>query len=173
MVFDPTTLKKYPTKSGVYLMKGTGGRILYIGKANNLRARIRQYFMKGGETRAMVPHLVASIVEIDFIIVPSERDALLLENTLIKKHQPKYNVLLKDDKRYVNIVLTKHNWPTLKIERHRKSHKDVRNTFGPYTNIRIAREVLDLMHRIFPLRECSDGELFRRTRPCLLHGMKR
>lgn len=172
-LFDPKKLFRYPTKSGVYLMKDQKDRVLYVGKANNLRSRIRQYFQKSGDDRAMIPYLIQNTVEVDVIVVPTERDALLLESTLIKKHKPKYNALLKDDKRYMNIVLTKHTWPRLKMERHKKTSKDIRNTFGPYTNAKVAREVLDLMNRIFPLRECSDQELIRRTRPCLLHGMKR
>ncbi|MEL7431404.1 MAG: excinuclease ABC subunit UvrC [Chlamydiota bacterium] len=171
--FDAKDLGRYPTKSGVYLMKDLKKRVLYVGKAKNLRTRIRQYFMKSGDDRAMIPYLIKNTDSIDVIVVPTERDALLLESTLIKQHQPKYNALLKDDKRYVNIVLTRHEWPRLTIERHRKKAKDIRNTFGPYTNARVAREVLDLMNQIFPLRECSDQELIRRTRPCLLHGIKR
>ncbi|MEM8629032.1 MAG: excinuclease ABC subunit UvrC [Chlamydiota bacterium] len=173
MPFNPKDLALYPVKSGVYLMKDSQACVLYVGKANNLRSRIRQYFRKSGDTRAMIPHLIEKVDAIDVIVVPTEREALLLENTLIKKHQPKYNALLKDDKRYVNIVLSKHAWPRLKIERHRKRTKDFRNTFGPYTNARAAREVLDMMNQIFALRECSDQELIRRTRPCLLHGIKR
>ncbi len=171
--FDIKTLSRYPEKSGVYLMKDEKDRVLYVGKANNLKARLRQYFTKSGDDRAMIPYLIRCVRTIDVIVVPSERDALILESTLIKKHKPKYNALLKDDKRYMNIVLTKHPWPRLKMERHKKRSADIRNTFGPYTNAKVAREVLDLMNRIFPLRECSDEELSRRTRPCLLHGMKR
>ena len=173
MSFDPKILAKYPAKSGVYIMKDKTGHVLYVGKAKNLKARIRQYFLVRGDEREMVQYLIRNIAAIDTIIVPTEREALLLENNLIKKHKPKYNVLLKDDKTYVNIVLTRHEWPALKIMRGKKNPKEAKNTFGPYTNAKVARDVLDLMNRIFPLRECSDSELKNRTRPCLLHGIKR
>jgi len=172
MTFDPKSLAKYPDKTGVYLMMDKGGRVLYVGKAKNLKSRIRQYFLAKGDEREMVRFLIKNVATIETIIVRTEREALLLENNLIKKHQPKYNVLLKDDKTYVSLILTKHDWPALRITRSRKKTK-ASNTFGPYTNAKIARDILDLMNRIFPLRECSDSELVNRTRPCLLHGIKR
>ena len=98
MPFDPHSLALYPNEPGVYLMKDASQRILYIGKATNLRVRLKQYFALHRDAREMVPYLVAQVETIDTIITLTEKDALLLENNLIKKHQPKYNVLLKDDK---------------------------------------------------------------------------
>ena len=105
--FSPERLKHYPTTSGVYVMRDEQQKVLYVGKAKNLRSRLLQYFAKGGDGRSKVPYLVKAIAEIDTIVVPSEKDALLLEDTLIKQHQPKYNAVLKDDKTYSCLQLTK------------------------------------------------------------------
>src|SRR5580704_12518063 len=100
-MFDTKQLDNFPTQPGVYLMKGREGRILYVGKAKNLRQRVKQYFIPGRDGRLMVPFLVSKITSIDSIVVFSEKEALLLENTLIKQHKPCYNALLKDDKTYI------------------------------------------------------------------------
>jgi excinuclease ABC subunit C len=110
---------------------------------------------------------------IDTIIALTEKDALILENNLIKKHQPKYNVLLKDDKTFISLVLTKHKWPMLRIIREKGSLKQHGTYFGPYTNALAARQTFDLISRLFPLRQCSDAELASRARPCLLYDIKR
>jgi excinuclease ABC subunit C len=171
MAFDPKTLALYPTEPGVYLMKDATGIVLYVGKAKNLRARLKQYFGESDE-REMIPFLVAQIEAIDTIVALTEKDALILENTLIKKHQPKYNVLLKDDKTFVSLVLTQHKWPMLQLIRYKK--KPPKGTyFGPYTNALAARQTYDLLMRLFPLRQCSDAELASRERPCLLYDIKR
>src|ERR1043165_6415701 len=96
-MFDPQTLALYPDQPGVYLMKNAAGVVLYVGKAKNLRARLKQYFAVYGDTREMVPYLTAQVETIDTIVALTEKDALILENNLIKGHQPKYNILLKDD----------------------------------------------------------------------------
>lgn len=174
MTFDSKTLSSYPDKPGVYLMKGNDERVLYIGKANNLRARLRQYFAeKSGDEREMIPYLISEVKKIDTIVVLNEKDALLLENNLIKKHQPKYNVLLKDDKTFISLILTRHEWPMLKVVRGQKKPKEAESYFGPYTNAKAARQTYDLILKLFPLRQCSDGELARRTRPCLLYDIKK
>lgn len=172
-MFDPNELARFPKDPGVYLMKDRKGTILYIGKAKNLRVRIKQYFAAARDERIMVPFLTTQIEEIDTIIVSTEKEALLLENTLIKRHKPKYNVLLKDDKTYVSILLTKHKWPMLKLVRFKGKPPRTGTYFGPYTNARIARQTLDLISKLFPLRQCSDNELINRTRPCLLYDIKR
>lgn len=173
MPFNPSDLSKYPSSAGVYLMKDKDEKVLYIGKAKNIKTRLKQYFLEKGDEREMVQYLIQKIENIDTILVPTERDALILENNLIKKHQPRYNVLLKDDKTYVSLILTKHEWPALKIIRGKKRPKNAKYYFGPYTNAKVARQTLDLISRIFPLRECSDTELINRTRPCLLYDIKR
>lgn len=156
-------------------MKRSSGEVLYVGKAKNLKARVRQYFVKGGDGRFMVPFLVSFVDEIETIIVTSEKEALLLESTLIKQNKPKFNALLKDDKSYIALFInSKHPWPKVELVRYKdvKATKDGRY-FGPYTSAFAARRTLDLLQKMFPMRQCSDQELLRRTRPCILHGMKR
>ena len=153
MLFDPKTLALYPEEPGVYLMKDDQGKVLYVGKAKNLKARLKQYFAQHGDPRDTVPYLLPKISAIDTIIALTEKDALLLENNLIKLHQPKYNILLKDDKTFVSLVLTKHKWPLLKIIRYKGKPKDDGLYFGPYTNALAARQTYDLISKIFPLRQ--------------------
>lgn len=162
----------YPKKPGVYLMRDSKKRVLYVGKAKNLHKRIGQYFIPGRDSRAQIPLLVAKIESIETIVVTSEKEALLLEHTLIKKHRPKYNLLLKDDKSYICIEITKHKWPALKLVRS-KDVKKTPNIFGPYPSGYAARKLMYLLQRLFPLRECSDYVLQNRTRPCILYEMKR
>lgn len=173
MPFDPRSLVLYPDQPGVYLMKDEKGAVLYIGKAKNLRARLRQYFAESGDEREMVPYLIAQIEAIDTIIALTEKDALILENNLIKLHRPKYNVLLKDDKTFISLVVTQHKWPMIRLVRYKGKPKRDGIYFGPYTNALAARQTFDLISRLFPLRQCSDAELASRERPCLLYDIKR
>jgi excinuclease ABC subunit C len=173
MPYDSKKLDQFPTQPGVYLMKNAQAEVLYVGKAKNLRQRVKQYFIPGRDGRLMVPYLVAKIEEIDTIVVNSEKEALLLESNLIKQHQPRYNALLKDDKAYIALKITKDKWPTIKLVRYRGSPEPDGLYFGPYTSAHAARQTLELLHRLFPLRQCSDQELARRQRPCLLYQMKR
>ncbi len=172
--FNAKLLDKYTTEPGVYLMKNEGGDVIYVGKAKNLKHRLKQYFSAGRDGRPMIPFLVAEVCVIDIIAVPSEKEALLLENTLIKKHQPKFNALLKDDKTFISLMINHHHpWPTIQLVRCKGRPKKEGLYFGPYTSAYAARQTHDLMSRLFPLRQCSDEELKRRTRPCLLYGIKR
>lgn len=173
MSFDPKLLSLYPNEPGVYLMKDANGVILYIGKAKDLRSRIKQYFVKGRDSREMVPYLTAQVETVDTIVALTEKDALILENTLIKKHKPKYNILLKDDKTFISLILSKHKWPRLQLVRYKANAKPEGTYFGPYTNAYAARQTYDLLLRLFPLRQCSDNELANRMRPCLLYDIKR
>lgn len=174
MLFDRETLVTFPTSPGVYLMKGANGDILYIGKAKNVRQRVRQYFFTNGDGREMVPFLIAKVCKIDTIVVTSEKEALLLENTLIKQHRPHYNALLKDDKTYIGLrINVKHRWPMASLVRYKGKPKPDGLYFGPYTSADAARQTLDFIQRSFPMRQCSDQELVRRTRPCILYDMKR
>ncbi len=172
MSFDVETLKKYPAKPGVYLMKGARGQILYVGKAKNLRLRIRQYFSKSGDGRAMIPFLTSQIDSIETMVVQSEKEALLLENNLIKQYKPKYNAQFKDDKSYIALKVTKHKWPRVDVVRYRGKPKADGQYFGPYSHAGSARATLDLLHRLYPLRQCSDLEFARRNRPCILYDIK-
>lgn len=173
MSFDPTQIKSFPAKPGVYLMKNKADQVIYVGKAKNLRQRVRQYFSKGGDGRFMIPCLVSKVHSIDTMVVSSEKEALLLENNLIKQHKPRYNALLKDDKSYIALKLTKHAWPRIDLVRYKGKPKSDGTYFGPYTHAGAARRTLDLLHKIFPLRQCSDQEFSKRTRPCILYDIKR
>ena len=174
MPFQVEQLRLYPTSPGVYLMKSKGGTILYIGKAKNLKARIKQYFANHGDGRWIIPFLQELVVEIETIVTLTEKEALLLECTLIKKHKPCYNALLKDDKTYTALKInTKHPWPMLSLIRYKGKLKKDAEYFGPYTSAHDARQTMDLLQKIFPLRQCTDQELVRRHRPCILYDMKR
>jgi excinuclease ABC subunit C len=154
-------------------MKNSAGKILYIGKAKVLRERIKQYF-SNHDTRAMIPFLITQITEIETIVTFTEKEALVLENTLIKKHQPKYNILLKDDKTFISLMINhKHKWPQLKLVRYKEHKKEDALYFGPYTSAISAKTIFETMTKIFPLRQCSDRELVSRSRPCLLYSIKR
>ncbi|MBS0621597.1 MAG: excinuclease ABC subunit UvrC [Verrucomicrobia bacterium] len=166
-------IQKFPQEPGVYLMKDKAGKVLYVGKAINLRARVKQYFT-GADERSQIPYLLPKVAHIEVLVVHSEKEALLLENTLIKQYVPPYNVILKDDKSYASLkISTRHPWPILQLVRQKgKGDKDS-IYFGPYTSTYAARQTLEMMRRLFPLRRCSDAELLRRTRPCILYEMKR
>lgn len=182
MSFDPKRLARFTKGPGVYLMEDAEGSVLYVGKANNLQMRLRQYFQKKGDEREIVPILRAQIATIQTISVESETEALVLESNLIKKHRPKYNVLLKDDKSHICLhVNLDHTWPTLRIlrakdvrrELTKKGSKKSARRFGPYPNAHVARGLAEKVYRMFRLRQCSDSELKRRERPCILYGMHR
>jgi excinuclease ABC subunit C len=175
MTITAKKLKNYPKDTGVYIMKDKTGKVLYIGKAKNIKARLRQYFITNQDTRAMVNILTAQVDDIETILVNSEKEALILENTLIKKHLPKYNVLFKDDKSYMSLMLTNEKWPRVKIVRKKtiSSKKDKNKYFGPYTNGLAAKMVFNLLCKIFKLRQCSNGDFSSRTRPCILFDIKK
>lgn len=155
-------------------MKGKDSQILYVGKAKNLKNRIKSYFSLGGDGRWIIPYLQDLVMEVDTVVTANEKEALLLECTLIKKHRPRFNALLKDDKTYTALKLnTSHPWPMLSLIRYKGKLKKDAEYFGPYTSAFDARATLDLLQKVFPLRQCSDQELLRRTRPCILYGMKR
>lgn len=155
-------------------MKGEGERILYVGKAKRIRNRVRQYFREGGDLRPQIPALIKQVASIETILVSSEKEALLLENTLIKRHQPPFNLLLKDDKGFIGIRLTLDDpWPKIELVRQSAPPKKGEALFGPYTSAYAARQTFDQLIRLFPLRRCSNRELASRTRPCLLYQIKR
>ena len=174
MRFDPKQLDAFPMQPGVYLMKNQKGQVIYVGKAKQLKNRLKQYFLRHGDERPMIPFLIAELVHIDTIVVPTEKEALLLENTLIKRHKPKYNAVLKDDKTFISLFINNtHPWPMIRLARYKGKPPEKGLYFGPYTSAYAARQTFELLTRLFPLRQCSDEELKRRTRPCLLYGMKR
>ena len=146
-------LSLVPTKPGSYQMKNKDGVIIYVGKAKNLQRRLRSYFTRTvtGKTRM----LVEDIDDFEYIVTSSELESLILEITLIKKYDPKYNILLRDDKSYPYIELTNDKYPTLKIVRnvHRKKNKN--HLYGPYPNVLAARKTVNMINRIYPLRKCD------------------
>lgn len=160
--------KKFPTLPGVYLMQGEAGEILYVGKAKNLRSRLRSYFSVEGDGRAHIRFLMNRVREIETIVTDTEKEALILENTLIKKHRPRYNIQLRDDKTYVSIRLDPHEeFPALQVVR--KVQRDGALYFGPYSSGSAVRETLKEIYRLFPLRHYPLATCRRRGRPCLFH----
>lgn len=169
-----TALKKAvmdaPKTSGVYLMKDVAGNVIYIGKAKNLKNRLTSY-LKQQEKRYHIPFLLKKIVSVEFISTLNEKEALILEENLIKKYKPKYNIQLKDDKRYMCLMLDlNHEFP--KFELIRKPVKgDNVLLWGPYPSSKIIREIIATVHRLFPLRKCSDRIFLKRKKACLYYDM--
>jgi len=160
-----------PTSPGVYIMKSKGGEVIYVGKAKDLRARVRTYF-RDGDSRYSVKFLMERAADIDFIVTSTEKEALLLENTLIKQHKPRYNVRLKDDKTYVSLRLDpREDFARVTIMRRYK--RDGALYFGPYSSAAAVRETLRSIQEIFPIRRCSDLEFRNRTRPCINYEIDR
>lgn len=147
-------LSLVPTKPGSYQMKNKDGVIIYVGKAKNLQRRLRSYFTRTvtGKTRM----LVEDIDDFEYIVTSSELESLILEITLIKKYDPKYNILLRDDKSYPYIELTNDKYPTLKIVRNVKRKKNKNHLYGPYPNVSAARKTVNMINRIYPLRKCDN-----------------
>jgi excinuclease ABC subunit C len=173
-----TTLAKLPTRPGVYLMKDARGQVLYVGKAQNLRNRVRSYWQKE-DAPGLGQHLIRSVidrvVDVDYTLTDSVGEALLLEGNLVKRFQPQFNVRLKDDKSYPYIKITLNDdFP--RIERTRKLPNDGSRYFGPYASASSVDEAMNLVRRLFPFRTCTidirDGERALQ-RPCLLYHIKR
>ena len=146
-------LKLIPEKPGCYLMKNKDGLIIYVGKAKNLKRRVNSYFNKihTGKTKA----LVSNIKDFEYIVTNSETESLILEINLIKRYNPKYNILLKDDKTYPYIVLTNDKYPSLKIIRSKKRKKIKGKVFGPFPGVTAAKNTVNLINRIYPLKKCE------------------
>ena len=160
-----------PRSPGAYLMKDIAGKVIYVGKARDLRSRLRNY-LGGGDTRPMIPFLVSRIRDIEWILTDTEKEALILENTLIKEHRPRYNVDFRDDKSYFHIrVQATEKFPRFQLVRRPK--KDEARYFGPYPSSASAKETLRFLQTVFPLRTCRDVELRSRRRPCLEYQIGR
>ncbi len=164
-----------PTSAGVYLFRNARGKVLYVGKAQNLRSRVRSYFRAGGDGRHQVPLLVERAADVEVVVTPSVKDALLLENELNKRHKPVFYVRLRDDKQYLGLRLDpRETWPRLVGVR--RFREDGAWYFGPFTSSVAMRDAVSNLRRIFPLRSCSDAVLrdyARRGRPCIEFEMKR
>lgn len=160
----------FPSSPGVYLMKGEDGNVLYVGKARNLKKRVRAY-VGPGDSRIHIRFMVQQVASVHFIVTDTEKEALILENTLIKQHHPRYNINLRDDKTYFSLRLDmKEPFPRLTIVR--KVPADGARYFGPYASAHAAREVLKNLYKIFPLRHYPLATCQRRKRPCLYFQMK-
>ena len=161
-------LKKLPHLSGVYIMRDQNDAIIYVGKANNLHNRVRSYFQKSNKNPKTV-HLASHITHFEYFVTETENEAFILENNLIKLHRPKYNIRLKDDKAYPYIKITKEHLP--RVVYSPKRGKDKAKYYGPFVAKTRVRELLDLIHKIWPLRRCSKlfPRDFDKARPCLNH----
>jgi excinuclease ABC subunit C len=165
-------LQEIPSEPGVYFMRDAIDRILYIGKSKKLRSRVRSYFREGSQHSPRIAMMVSQVVEIEFIVTDSEAEALALEANLIKKHQPHFNVLLKDDKKYPYILITwSEDYPRILLTRNRRMGKGKDKYYGPYTDSNLLRNVLYTIKRIFPLRQ-RPQPLFK-DRPCLNYDIGR
>ena len=176
LVKDPERLtdrlKEIPPEPGVYLMRDSGDRIIYIGKSRKLRSRVRSYFRESQKLSDRIAMMVKQVAEIEFIVTDTEAEALALEANLIKQHQPYFNVLLKDDKKYPYVCVTwSEEYPRIFITRNRRLGKEKDKYYGPYTDSRLLREILRLSKRIFALRQ-RPQPLFK-DRPCLNYDLGR
>lgn len=161
-------LKLLPENPGVYIMKDAAGKIIYVGKAVVLKNRVRQYFQSSRNHTPKVRAMVAKVADFEFIMTASEVEALILECNLIKKHRPRYNISLKDDKSYPYVKVTlQDDFPRVFLTHHIR--KDGARYFGPYTNVTAVHESLKLLRRLFPLRNCKTLQ----DRPCLEYHIKR
>ena len=154
---------------GVYRMLNADGNVMYVGKAKNLRRRVSSYFTRASNRR--IASMVAQIRDIEITATHTESEALLLENNLIKEHRPRYNVLLRDDKSYPFLFLSDEEFPRLSF--HRGARKAKGNYYGPYPSSGAVRETLQLLQKLFPVRQCEDSYYRNRSRPCLQYQIDR
>jgi excinuclease ABC subunit C len=176
-------LEGLPAQPGVYLFKDKKGTVIYVGKAKSLRSRVRSYFQEAsGDNRAFIPFLHGTVGDLETIVTANEKEATILENTLIKEHRPRYNVKLRDDKDFITLRLGALRaaepspggasaWPRLEVVR--RPTPDGARYFGPYHSATAARRTLHLVNKHFQLRTCRDAEFASRKRPCLQHHIKR
>ena len=165
-------LKEIPAEPGVYFMKDESDRILYIGKSKKLRSRVRSYFREARKHSPRIDMMVSQVAEIEFIVTDTEAEALALEANLVKQHQPYFNVLLKDDKKYPYLLITwSEDYPRIFITRNRRLAKEKDKYYGPYVDVRLLRNTLHIAKRIFPLRQ-RPQPLFK-DRPCLNYDLGR
>ncbi len=161
-----------PTTPGVYLWLDAQKRVLYVGKAKNLRSRVLSYFRDDGDGRAQIPLLMNQAADLDYILTNSESEALVTEANLARLKKPRYNVRLKDDKSFPYIVVTKESAPRIRLTR--TIEEDGSLYLGPYTDVKTVRRILDLVHSIFPLRTCTDRLPSKKiTRACLDYQIRR
>src|SRR5262245_24760951 len=166
-------LKRLPAKPGVYLFRDSGGRVLYIGKAKSLRPRVRSYFQQSGDTRAQIAALPARVADVEVIVTGTEAEALHVEQNLVKRHRPPFNIRLRDDKSFPYIAVTlEDEYPRVMFTRER--HRRGVVYFGPYANAKKVRETLDVLNRVFQYRPCEGPKPGRHSGiPCLDYHIER
>ena len=163
-------LKSLPTKCGVYRMLDANGKVLYVGKARNLKARVTSYFRSGGLATKTIA-LMNKTCDVQVTALNSEVEALILEQTFIKRERPPYNVILRDDKSYPFILFSDHDYPRISLHRGAKRHKG--KYFGPYPSAKATRDTIQILQKLFRLRTCDDTFFKNRTRPCLQYQINR
>ncbi len=165
-------LEKLPAMPGVYLFIDRRGKPIYIGKAKSLKARVRSYFGRSDDGRVRFPFIVRHVRDLDWVVTASEKEALILENNLVKQHKPRFNVRLVDDKTFLSIKIST-NEPFPRALLVRRVKKDRAHYFGPYSSASAIRQTLRTIRKFFPLRTCSNAEFKQRTRPCIQYDMGR
>jgi excinuclease ABC subunit C len=167
-------IDELPAEPGVYLMRDREGAVVYVGKAASLRSRVRSYFDRSGDDRYFIPLLDGLLGDLDVVVTRSEKEAVLLENELIKRHKPRFNVRLRDDKDFIVLRLDeRHPYPRLEVARARQRKDDGARWFGPYSSASSIRETLRVVNRWFQLRTCTDHVFDHRKRPCILFQIHR
>jgi excinuclease ABC subunit C len=166
-------LASLPSSPGVYLFVDGEGDVIYVGKAKQLRRRVRSYFTRsgGGDGRTFFPNIVEETEDLECIVTDNEKEALILENILIKKHRPRYNLVFRDDKSYLKLRLTVRD-PFPRLHPVRKVRRDGARYFGPFSSASALRETLALLQTRFPLRNCTDSQFANRSRPCIRHEIR-
>ena len=164
------TLKCLPNSAGCYLYYDKDGTVIYVGKAKNLKKRIKSYFRKTVD-RLKTKILVSHIERLEYILTDSEAEALILESQLIKKYKPKYNILLKDDKKYPYFLITDEDYPRITVVRKKNLNPDKGRYYGPYTDARAMYSTLDFLKKIFPLKQCKTPKF--KNRPCIYYDIGR
>ena len=165
-------LEELPKSSGIYMFRGPGGEILYVGKARSLKSRVRSYFQEARIDSPRLDRLVERIEDVEIVVTDTEREALVLENNLIKTHKPRFNVLLRDDKNHPYLKLTlEEAYPRLYVVRRPGSDGNVYS--GPYVPASLARKTASLAHRLFGIRNCTEKLDGKRPRPCLQYQIHR
>src|SRR6201993_1600062 len=165
-------IRSLPTRAGVYLYKNAEGEVIYVGKAKKLRNRVRSYFVEGRAEDAKTGSLLREAVDVDYIVVDNEHEALALENNLIKQKKPRFNILLRDDKTYPYVKLTlADRYPKVLVTR--RLRKDGSAYYGPYFPGNLAYRIAELIHRSFLLPSCKIDLSRYHARPCLQYYIKR
>lgn len=164
------TLKVLPDSPGCYIYYDKTGTVIYVGKAKNLKKRIKSYFRKTVD-RLKTKVLVSHIEKLEYILTDSEAEALILESQLIKKHKPKYNILLKDDKKYPYFLITDEEYPRITVVRKKNLNPDKGRFYGPYTDARAMYATLDFLKKLFPLKQCKTPKF--KSRPCIYYDIGR